>query len=111
MKTFLDVGAGVTVLMVVYAVSDLFITLPDLTPYTYNAFPGSLLVFPVFFLFFYCLRNAFRHRRWYWFVGCLFCWPLSALYYFLISRKEFGAHAAQQGAPADPPRPAGSAGG
>lgn len=108
MKTFLDVAAALTILITVYAVSALFISLPDTNPYTHNSFPGSLLVIPIFILFLYCLRNAFRHRRWYWFVGCLFCWPLSALYYLLIGRKEFGEHDAPQGAPGDDPRPAGS---
>jgi hypothetical protein len=103
MRTFLDVGAALTTLIVVYAVSALFISLPDTNPYTYNSFPGSLIVIPIFFLLFYCLRNAVRHRRWYWFVGCLFCWPLIALYYLRISRKEFGEHAAQPGVPADAP--------
>jgi ABC-type multidrug transport system permease subunit len=96
MRTFLDVGTALTILIVGYAVSALFISLPETNPYTYNSFPGSLLVIPIFFLLFYCLRNAFRHRRWYWFIGCLFCWPLSAFYYLAIGRKEFGEHAAQQ---------------
>lgn len=90
MRTFLDAAAALTILITVYAVSGLFVSLSDTNPYTYNAFPGSLLVIPLFFLIFYCLRSAFRHGRWYWFVGCLFVWPLSALYYLTIGRKEFG---------------------
>src|SRR5690348_17330777 len=98
MRTLLDAGAALTILIVAYAVCGLFVSLPDTNPYTVNSFPGSLLVIPLFFLIFYCLRSAFRQRRPYWFIGCLFIWPLSAIYYFRISRKEFGAHDAQQGA-------------
>lgn len=107
MRTLLDVGAGVTALMVVYAVSGLFISLPDVTPYTYNVFPGSLLVFPVFFLLLYVLRSAWKQRRPYWFVGCILFWPLSTVYYILQGRKEIG-HDAQQGAPRVGHRPAGA---
>jgi len=95
MRTFLDAGAVLTVLITVYGLSGLFVSLPDLTPYTYNSFPGSLLVLPIFFLIFYVLHKTWKHRRWYWLVGCFFCWPLSALYYFLFGRKEFGENDAQ----------------
>ena len=108
MRTFLDAGAGVTILVTLYAVAGLFVSLPDTNPYTHNAFPGSLLVFPIIFLFFYCLRSAIRSRRWYWFVGCLFLWPLSSIYYILEGRREFG-HGAQQAVQADGPASGGSA--
>lgn len=108
MRTFLDAGAVVTVIMVIYAVSALFIPLPDVTPYTQNAFPGSLLVFPLLFVLLHSLRSAWRSRRPYWFVGLLLVgvWGLSAIYYVRYGRKEF-ANDAQQDASGDGSRPVG----
>ena len=101
MKTFLDAAAALAVLLTVYALGSQFVSLPDTNPYTVNSLPGSLLVIPIFFLIFYCLRSAVRHKRWYWFVGCLFLWPLSVVYYFFSVRKELASHAAQPAVPPD----------
>ena len=106
MKAFLDVGALLFVILGVYAVASWALPLPQIGPFW--GIRLGFLAIPMGWFVMHTLWHMLSRRHWYWFMASLVLAPITLVAYYVgVSRKDL-AHAAQQGAPGDVPRPAGS---
>lgn len=91
MKVFLDIGATLIVVILIYTIAAWFVAVPNVGA-TFQQFPGGLVAVPIAFFVFFEWGHMIKQRHWYWLLSSLVLAPLNIIaYYFAVHRKQLVA--------------------